>query len=264
MKKIFTIILSLTIIISLFGCKKSDITTTQDETVTFLTTKESPRKYDYLKDSDFDIDKYDIYDIPLIYMEKIYRLKNYKRELTGSTVGKLLITYTQSIDEVFINTDNEKHIITNSKSSLVNVYVDAYFLTDRVKIKEKESDEYKEISYSEYEDKYIVFPFSATIENLELTKESIISIEKIDDNSYKYHMVIDAESSCSTKLKKQMKNVGGLKDYPTFTNIEITLLLNKDFSPIEVNFSSNYTVTKAIIGKINCKQNYTVTYSYYE
>ena len=133
--------------------------------------------------------------------------------------------------------------------------------------KDNLQDLLKAIGYKEsfrstlYEKRYDAF--DCAIEGFELTKESLISIDRIDGDSYKYLLVIDG-NSCSTRLKKQMKKMGDLKEEPVFNNVEIILSLNIDFSPITVEFKATYSINKAIVGKTNCVQNYTATYTYFE
>ena len=45
---------------------------------------EEDNKYSLLSNDDFDVTKYDLNEIPLVFMEKLYRLENYKKTTTST------------------------------------------------------------------------------------------------------------------------------------------------------------------------------------
>ena len=58
-----------------------------------------------------------------------------------------------------------------------------------------------------------------------------------------------------------MKEFGNLSDYPSFSLVSIDITMKQDFTPISVHVYSEYEITHSFLGKTNCTQEYTVTYS---
>ena len=246
MKKII-IIIFFSLLLLLSGCKK-DIEKIDNE-------KKQELNYQTLKDYDFDVNKYEIEDIPFVFLEKLSRLDNYTKTTKGSTIAKKIITYTQVIDNVYNHKD--KHLITKSSSSLKNVYHEAYFKEDKISYKSKEKDEFSDISYEEYQSIYGYLPYGYNLEGFIISKESIKEISKVDN--YQYHIVLDNEIG-TNDVKIQMKEFGNLNDYPIFSLIEIDLIIEEDFNPIKIMLKSEYEIDIAVLGKAKCLQEYTVTY----
>ncbi len=211
--------------------------------------------YQNLLDADFDVDKYEIEEIPFVFLEKLARLDNYTKTTKGQTIAKKLITYTQIIDNVYNHKD--KHLITKSTSSLRNVYHEAYFKEDIISYKLKEEDDFSDISYEDYQSKYGYLPYGYNLEGYNISKESIKEIKKIED--CKYHIILDNEIA-TNDVKIQMKEYGNLNDYPIFSLIEMDIIMNKDFNPISIILKSEYEIDIPILGKTKCAQEYTVNY----
>lgn len=252
MKKII-ILLLLMFFLFVFGCGKkeeSDSKRSND-----IESSENVRPYQKLKEEDFHVDKFKDEEIPLVFMEKLYRLKHYTKETIGETVATMIIKYTQKIHNVYTQTEDEKHLITKSNSSLVNVYHEAYF-DDMVKVRNDDDDEFVMISYDEYNATYGFMPFSFSIEGFDLVPEAIISSEKVGD--YQYKVVIDA-SCCSKNVNIQMKKFGKLTDDVEFKSVEMIITMKEDFTPITIDYKSEYVASVGI--KSNCVQSYVVTYT---
>ena len=249
MKKIIIIIFFSLLLLS--GCKK-DIEKIDNE-------KEQELNYQTLKDYDFDVNKYEIEEIPFVFVEKLSRLDNYTKTTKGNTIAKKIITYNQEIDNTYIQNSTEKHLITISKSSLKNLYHEAYFKEDIISLKTKENDEFSDISYDEYQLTYGYLPYGYHLEGFVLSKESIKEITKVDTNQY--HLVLDNEIG-TNDVKIQMKEFGALNDYPSFSLIEIDIVIEEDFTPIKIILKSEYEVDIKILGKTKCTQDYTVEFKY--
>ena len=248
MKKII-IIIFFSLLLLLSGCKK-DIEKINNE-------EKQELNYQTLKENDFDVNKYEIEEIPFVFLEKLSRLDNYTKSTKGSTIAKKIITYTQVIDNVYNHKD--KHLITKSSSSLKNVYHEAYFKEDKISYKSKEKDEFSDISYEEYQSIYGYLPYGANLEGFIISKESIKEISKVDNNQY--HILLDNEIG-TNDVKIQMKEFGALNDYPNFSLIEIDIIIEEDFTPIKIILKSEYEVDIKILGKTKCTQDYTVEFKY--
>ena len=216
-----------------------------------------------LKDEDFDVSKYELSDIPFVFVEKLGRLNNYKKQTIGQTTAKVLISYNQKIDNVFICNDNEKHLLTKSDSLLVKLYHEAYFDSSNVRYRESEKDDFLEYSLTEYERDYGYLPYGYNLEGFILYEESIISVRKIEGESLKYEITLDGEIG-SLGVKTQMKKYGGFSDDPMFYTVVITLEIKEDFTPITITLHSEYRIQYPVLGKMNCTQDYVVTFTYDE
>ena len=51
-------------------------------------------------------------------------------------------------------------------------------------------------------------------------------------------------------------------DYPIFKNVEITIIMKKDFTPVEIHMNANYNIKYPILGKMNCNQEYVSKYEF--
>ena len=260
MAKKILIIFLLTILSFLISCKGKEEKEEPKE-------EEQEEKSEYihlfkdLKDEEFHILNFDINDIPFVLMEKISRLSSYKKETKGETVASFLITYHQSIDDTYIKNEEENHLLTFSTSALVDVFFEAFFNQDEILMKRKAKDDFSKISYEEYESKYGLFPDGYNIEGFEITRESLLSIEKVDSSEglYSYKIIIDGEVG-SLGLKQKMKEFGSLSSLPTFSNVEMELSMKEDFTPVSINFIARYVVSYPLLGKMDCEQNYLVKY----
>ncbi|MBO7078782.1 MAG: hypothetical protein J6W64_03120 [Bacilli bacterium] len=252
MRRIFSLALIVVIftLASLSGCKSKKSTIYND-------TDKEGHSYINLKDEDFIVDNFEIGEIPYVFIEKLSRISNYEKENIGQTNTKKIIDYTQSIHDVYTSTDKEKHLITRSTSTLVKLYHEAYYKDDIVSYRDKEKDEFVDVSTEEYKSIYGFLPYDKLLEGFILNDETIISVEKVED--YKYKVSIDGEKA-GAYVKIQMKKHGSLSDYPTFYKVEITISMKDDFSPIDISLHSEYQITKPLFGQADCIQDYVVTY----
>lgn len=250
MKKIGILVIVIIVLFFILGCKKQ-------KQLEFINMDDENHSYIGLEEKDFLIDNFSIDEIPYVFLEKVSRLDNYKKETRGVTIAKKLIDYNQEIHNVYTADQNEKHLITRSTSTLVNVYHEAYYKDEVVSCKDKEQNDFGDISYDEYKSKYGFFPYDRLLEGFVLNEETIINVELIEQNKYK--ISIDGEQG-GAYIKTQMKYFGGLSDYPTFSKVEITISIDNNFNPIEISLYEEYQVNKSILGKVNCIQDYVVVY----
>lgn len=220
--------------------------------------------YSNLSDNEFNINNFDNNEIPLVLVEKISRLTNYQKESIGLTQAKVIITYNQNIHDILVVNDEEKHLITRSTSSLVKVFLEAYFNNNMVSYREKESDEFVDVTLEEYLNIYGTTPLEKTLEGFVLSKDNIISVEKMDcsdDGLYGYRITINGEVG-SAGIKTQMKKCGNLDDYPEFSSVIFTITIKEDFTPVKIIQESDYIVKYPVLGKCNCHQNIEITYTF--
>ena len=250
MKKIEVLVLIFTFLFLICGCSDK-------HELEFINMDDENHSYVNLEDEDFLIDNFSIDEIPYVFLEKVSRLEVYEKETIGNTLAKKLIDYNQEIHNVYTSTSNEKHLITRSTSSLISVYHEAYYKDNVISYKDKEKNDFSDISYEEYKAKYGFFPYDRLLEGFVLNEETIIDVKLKEDNKYK--ISIDGEKG-GAYIKTQMKYFGGLSDFPTFSKVEITICFDNSFNPIEISLYAEYQVVKPILGKVNCVQEYVATY----
>ncbi|MBO4667156.1 MAG: hypothetical protein J5666_03400 [Bacilli bacterium] len=258
MKKIMMILVCLGMVLVLSSCKKEE--EKPDVNKQDVIVNNDITKLEDLTDSDFDITKWSLVDIPYVFLERLSRLTNYKKETKGATIAKAIIKYTQTIDDVFINTESEKHLITKSSSLLVKVYHEAYF-NDVVSYRDSEKDEFSSLSIEEYEATYGYLPYGYYLEGFVLNKDSVLSVTKIEDN--KYELTLDGEVGGSHR-KTQMIKYGSLNGTPTFISVKIIITINNDFTPVTVEVSCVYDVNYPVLGTTRCNEDYVASYYFNE
>ena len=219
MKKIMTFLVLFSLIFFV-SCKEKEEETNNQEEEQTKEKAEYIHLFKDLKDEEFAIEAFKLENIPFVLMEKISRLPSYRKETKGETTASFLITYHQKIDDTYIKNEEENHLITISTSTLVDVYLEAYFKQENIEIRTKEDDDFSNMTYEEFKNKYGIFPYDYNIEGFQITKESLLSIEKLynKDGLNAYKIVIDGEIG-SRNLKHQMQEYGSLKSEPVFSYV---------------------------------------------
>ena len=198
----------------------------------------------------------DIRQIPILYVENFVKLDSFK----SVTVGATNAIIEQSIDTLTLKRGD--YAFTNSKSSslLVNTEHTAYFHLDKVLYKDKDDTEYKTAEINAYLEVYGVYPIGKAIEGFVISEETVLSVEKNPEKECSFIIKLDGEKAGGAN-KIQMKKYGSLEVYPTYKSAQLTVTMTEDFMPVTVELSTVYTVDYGFLGEIECKQDYTVTYS---
>ena len=248
LRKIIKALLVLVLLLSVVSCKKK-----QEENNTLPTTIEPTSIVAYY---DVTLDNVNASSVPFLIQDAIYNKDEYETSTTGQTVAKVLIKYTQKIKSAVYKSGNKAYLLNESNSTLVNAYLECYF-GDNVKYREKSSGDYKTVSYEEYHNLYGIIPTTKQVDGYIFTLDSIISVVQEDRNVYL--ITINGELAGGNN-KINMKQIGGLKDYPVFESLTMRITIDEDFFPTEIKLSAKYSVKMALIGNANCFQEYTVTF----
>ncbi len=198
----------------------------------------------------------DIRQIPILYVENFIKLDSFK----SVTVGATNAIIEQSIDTLTLKRGD--YAFTNSKSSslLVNTEHTAYFHLDKVLYKDKDDTEYETAEINAYLEVYGVYPIGKAIEGFVISEETVLSVEKNPEKECSFIIKLDGEKAGGAN-KIQMKKYGSLEVYPTYKSAQLIVTMTEDFMPVTVELSTVYTVDYGFLGEIECKQDYTVTYS---
>lgn len=207
-----------------------------------------------------DIEEKDYKLIPSYIVNRLNKYDSYKSITSGSTISSGLIKVTQTIDVTTIKSDYS-YTKNESHSSLVNSVHEAYYHNSKSVYRDKDSGEFSSSSLDDYLNVYGTYPFSDSLEGYSVSEDAIVSVTKIqEDDKYTFMVVFDNEKA-TNNVKIQMKKIGGLDDYPTFNLIEMTLVINNDFTLSNIFLHSKYNAKKIL--NTDCEQSYEVSFSNY-
>lgn len=192
----------------------------------------------------------------LTYLNDFKQLSNYKTTTVGDTkANKGIVNYNQHIDGIEEKHDDYYYVESISSSTLVKVNHYAKFYNDKVLYKDKEDEEYKEVSYEEYHNKYGVIPSDNFIGYV-VNSDTIKNIKK-EDNVY----TIELDNLLSTSnMKIQMKTFGALKEEPVFNYLLLKVLI-EDNHISKVDVICYYDIKVALLGNMSCTQNLEIKFS---
>lgn len=234
---------------TLVGCnqKKEEPITNKDESTVIKNAKSVD---EYLKKKDYK-------SIAYAYIYNIKEgLKSYESETNGTVKAKVLFfnydikynSVTHKMGEKFYSKDN-------STSTLMNVQ-NEFYMVDKEKILVSRDlkkynvytlEDYQKVSYSP--NQYLIMGYA-------FNDESITNAELVSDQDDVVSIKYTLDNDASTRfVKSDLKNNGGLSSYPVFKNIEFTLSMKRDFSPISYAINATYNAEKPVVGSTEVKQN---------
>lgn len=217
--------------------------------------------------SDFDpsilvenVEEKDFKKIPGYISSKMTSYSSYKSVTTGETVSTLIIKITQTINATAIK--GEYSYLKNQSTGYLNTVHEAYYHSSKALYRDSSDADFSLSSMDEYLNNYGTDPFGASIEGYSVNEDCIKSVEKIssENSEYVFKVVFDNEKS-TNNVKIRMKKEGGLNDYPTFSLIEMKLVVNNDFTLKSIDLHSKYVAKKGF--NANCEQTYKVEFSNY-
>ena len=205
-------------------------------------------------------DKYK--SVPSYIVARLREFTSYKAVTKGSTKATVVVIFPidteQSIDVTMIKGEEYSYLKNESHSSFVNTVHTAYFKGDQTYSKNNDGD-YQLKPLSDYLKTYGTYPFDTAIEGYTITDEDIKSVTKLESaENHKFKIEFNTET-CTNNVKIQMREFGGLDDYPSISKVEITVTLKNDWTPITYELESIYTAKKGMDSE--CHQKYTVTFS---
>ena len=259
MKKVF--LLSLLLLSSCSNNNESILSriTESDESSSISTTSEIPLEEHYLH----ELEENEYKSFYKYYYQKLTTYKSYKAVTKGVTKSVVLgfINVDQSIDATVIKNKEYGYFTNASHSDFANTEHEAYYHNDKSVYKDYGENEYHTSSLENYLNKYGFYFYDHLIEGFIINEETItnIAINKEEDN-YLVSLDLDIETS-TNNVKIQMKEFGGLDNYPSFKNINLKLLLQDDYTPIYIALDASYDASKGVGS--SCHQTYQVDFSLY-
>ena len=250
------VILSLIILFSLSSC---------NENVQSDNSELSIQNEDSTVDSTiaFSASNYDEDDnLTLKVAQKILSFDSYQKETIGKTVAKSIFSYTQNITSHEKKYDGFIECHNKSNSTFVKTNNTTIYHNDLVLYKTKKDKDYSLYNLDDYLDNHGgLNPHILSIEGYDVTKGVISTtlVEETDD--YKMYTISLDGNESGYYNKIQMKELGNLKDYPTFEELTIDLYIKDDYTPIKTLLHAKYNIDVAILGKTSCIQELESSYS---
>lgn len=203
----------------------------------------------------------DYKDFPSYYLRKLTSYNTYKSVTKGETLAKVMgVPTTQSIDVTVIKSEYS-YMMNESHSLLVNTTHEVYYHEKEALYRDNGAENFTLDNLTSYLNKYGTYPFDNAIEGYSVAQDSITKIEKLTSQTdYKFHLEFDNEKA-TNNVKIQMKQFGGLDDYPVFSKVEMDITVKDDFTPVSIDLHTMYDAKMFLTS--NCEQNYTVTFSDY-
>ena len=202
----------------------------------------------------------DVSSFASAYSSKMASYRSLKRVSSGKTLSKVLfIDSEQSIDVLAVK-NGEYSYLNNESHGVVNTSHTAYFRGENALVKDNSATSYTAMAMGDYLAKYGVDPFNDVFEGFSVREETVkaFSVEAVGDGTYKAKLELNPDNAANN-VKIQMKQFGGLDEYPTFKTIGITFHFGADLAPIDTVLHSEYTAKLFVASE--CTQDYTVTFS---
>ena len=256
MKKLFSkTFLLLAISLPLFGCSsepQSEVILSDDESTIIKDAKST----------DGYLEKKDYKSLAYAYIYKIKEgLTTYKTETSGSVKAKVLFfDYDISYTSLTLKNGSTFYSKDHSVSSLMTIDTE-YYMVNKDKILVASDNKYDVYSTEEFHkisytvDQYMVMGYV-------FTDKSIVDAEVLEDKDEVVKVKYKLDNELSTHLvKKDFKNSGGLSEYPTFKDVNVTLTMKRDFTPVAYQIDATYTASKAFLGSTEAKQHTDCVFS---
>ena len=241
-------IIVITVMSTLLGCgEKNEEPITDKEESTILTDTSSTDKY---------LNKQDYKSIAYAYIYNIKEgLKSYESETNGTVRAKVaFFNYDIQYNSVTYKRGNVFYSKDHSASVLSNLD-NEFYMVDKEKILVSRDlsnydvytvEDYKQISYA---------PTQYTISGYVFKDESILNAEVVNNKDDVVTIKYTLDNELATNIVKvDFKVNGGLSAYPSFKNIELTLSMHRDFTPISYAIDAVYDASRPFIGTTTVTQ----------
>ena len=241
--------------LSLIGCggkKEEPITNKNESTI----IKDATSTDGYLKKEDYK-------SIAYAYIYNIKEgLKSYESETKGTVKAKVLsINYDIKYESVTHKFGNKFYSKDNSTSALMSIKNEFYMMDKEKILVSKDLKKYNVYTTEDYH-KVSYTPDQYTIMGYVFNDESITDAQVVSDKGDVISIKYTLDNELATHLVKvDLKSSGGLTSYPAFKNIEITLSMKRDFTPISYSINALYNASKPIIGSADVRQQGETTFS---
>lgn len=243
MKYLLLAALPLTII----GCEKKEEPITNKDESTII--KNATSTDEYLKKQDYK-------SIAYAYIYNIKEgLTSYESETNGTVKSKVaFINYDIVYNSITYKNGSAFYSKDHSTSALMNIDNEFYMASKDKILVSRDLKKYDVYTLEDYV-KVSYTPAQYTIMGYVFNDESIIKTEVVSDKGDVITIKYTLDNELATNIVKvDLKVNGGLNAYPVFKNIELTLSMKRDFTPISYMIDAVYDASKPIIGTAEVKQ----------
>lgn len=186
----------------------------------------------------------------------------YKTVTNGTTNTKVgFINYNQTSQNTTYKSGEEYFQECVSKSTFVNMTHQAFIKGNKAVYRNSSSGELTSVSKNEYKSIYGVSPDDEAIGGFIVNNDTLKSVNlnsKSGDN-YTYKIDLDGQAA-SINMVKQMKEFGGLNDYPEILTLTLYLTIDSNWTPSKLVIESTYNISIAVLGNKTCSHNFTTEY----
>ena len=234
------------------GKKEEPITNKNESTI----IKDATNTDGYLKKEDYK-------SIAYAYIYNIKEgLKSYESESKGTVKAKVLfINYDIKYESVTHKFGNKFYSKDNSTSALMSIKNEFYMMDKEKILVSKDLKKYNVYTTEDYH-KVSYTPDQYTIMGYVFNDQSITDAQVVSDKGDVISIKYTIDNELATHLVKvDLKSSGGLTSYPAFKNIEITLSMKRDFTPVSYSINALYNASKPIIGSADVRQQGETTFS---
>lgn len=239
----------------LVGCAKEEPPITNKDESTII--KNAKKVDEYLKKEDYKSIAYSY----------IYGLKeglaSYESVTKGTVSAKVLFfDYDIEFSSTIIKRGSTFFNKDHSTSPLINVDNEFYMVNkDKVLVSRdlKQYDVYTMEDYHKLSYTADQFTIMGYVFNDESIRSAVVLSDKENEVSIRYTL----DNELATNLvKTDLKNNGGLSEYPKFNSINLTLSLTKDFKPISYGLEAIYEASKPFLGTSTVTQKCETTFAH--
>ena len=194
----------------------------------------------------------------LVY--NVQRLQSYCVSITGKVEASLT---TQKIEGAKYKSGDSALYVSRSTSTFKNTANKIFVQGDTVLFRNGNAktnvyeDECAKFGYDDYIKEYGT-DFRA-ISNYDLNENTILKSELLsaENGIYTYRYEIDVNKGVNG-YRVNMRKIGNLGDYPTFTKSTLTVSITENFMPVSIVQQDEYTVK--MLFNVSCVSEITSTY----
>ena len=213
--------------------------------------------------TDVYLEKKDYNSIAYAY---IYHIKEsiptYVTETDGTVKAKVaFIDYNIEYHTVNYKKGTAFFSKEDSTSALMNLH-NEFYMADKTKVLvSKDLKKYDVYTAEDYH-KISYTPDQYTVMGYIFNDKTILKTEVLADKGDVITIKYTLDNDLATPLVKvDFKNNGSLSEYPTFYNVDITLSMKRDFTPVSYVIDSVYDASKPVIGSARTTQHGACTFT---
>lgn len=215
-----------------------------------ITNKDESTIIKNAKSTDEYLKKEDYKSIAYAYIYNIKEgLKSYESETKGTVKAKVaFFDYNIQYSSVTHKLGNTFYSKDNSTSTFMTVQNEFYMVDKEKILVSRDLKKYDVYTLEDYH-KISYTPDQYTVMGYVFNNDSILKTELVSDKDDFVSIKYTLDNELATNLVKiDFKNNGDLSSYPTFKNIQFTLSMKRDFTPISYAIHAVYDASKPFIG----------------